>query len=60
MTILRRPANRGLNADRCDGRRVKTERLVIRNPDHVTIAVANPEAAIGFFDLSASGSSMSS
>jgi catechol 2,3-dioxygenase-like lactoylglutathione lyase family enzyme len=24
---------------------------VIRNPDHVTIAVANPEAAIGFFDL---------
>ena len=24
---------------------------MIRNPDHVTIAVANPEAAIGFFDL---------
>ena len=25
--------------------------LVIRNPDHVTIAVANAEAAIEFFDL---------
>src|SRR4029079_14983035 len=29
----------------------RQERLVIRNPDHVTIAVANPDAAIGFFDL---------